>query len=63
MLTHEQRCGSKRALSAICDKRGFRISLTACREWKRLYTMLHCGDFTIISEHHKIMHIYEMMLR
>ena len=56
MLTHERRCGSKRALSAVCNERGFHIGPTACREWKRLYTVQHCRRLQYkISEHHKIM--------
>ena len=56
MLTHKRRCGSKRALSAICDERGFHIGPTACRERKRLYTVQHCRRLQYkISEHHIIM--------
>ena len=56
MLTHKRRCGSKRALSAVCNERGFHIGPAACREWKRLYTVQHCRRLQYkISEHHKIM--------
>ena len=56
MLTHEQRCGSKRALSALCNECGSLISPTACREWKRFYTVQHCRRLQYkISEYHKIM--------